>query len=327
MTHPAWPALPYEAWKETYQTLHMWTQIVGKVRLMQMPWLNHCWQVTLYPTVSGLTTARMPYGDEGFEIDFDFVAHELVVRTSRGERRSIALVPMSVADFYGAVMKALEAVGMPVSIYRRPSEVDPAVPFDVDTGHRAYDAEYAHRCWQILCSVAEVFRRFRSRFYGKASPVHFFWGAFDLAVTRFSGRVAPPHPGGVPNLPDRVTRDAYSHEVSSCGFWPGGAPAPYPLFYSYAYPEPEGFAGAPVQPSEARYDPTLREFILPYDAVREADEPDEKLLSFLQASYEAAADLGNWDRKSLDVKSSPERRATARRTETRRTSVLRKRRK
>jgi hypothetical protein len=327
MTHPAWPALPYEAWKETYQTLHMWTQIVGKVRLMQMPWLNHCWQVTLYPTVSGLTTARMPYGDEGFEIDFDFVAHELVVRTSRGERRSIALVPMSVADFYRAVMKALEAVGMPVSIYPRPSEVDPAVPFDVDTGHRAYDAEYAHRCWQILCSVAEVFRRFRSRFYGKASPVHFFWGAFDLAVTRFSGRVAPPHPGGVPNLPDRVTRDAYSHEVSSCGFWPGGAPAPYPLFYSYAYPEPEGFAGAPVQPSEARYDPTLREFILPYDAVREADEPDEKLLSFLQASYEAAADLGHWDRKSLDVTSSPERRATARRTETRRTSVLRKRRK
>jgi uncharacterized protein DUF5996 len=303
MPHAAWPALPYEAWKETYETLHMWTQIVGKIRLKQMPWLNHCWQVTLYPTVSGLTTARMPYGHEGFEIDFDFVTHELVVHTSRGERRTIALVPMSVADFYRSVMETLNAVGMPVSIYRKPSEVEPAVPFDADNEHRAYDAEYAHRCWRIVSSTADVFRRFRARFYGKASPVHFFWGAFDLAVTRFSGRVAPPHPGGIPNLPDRVTRDAYSHEVSSCGFWPGGAPAPYPLFYSYAYPEPEGFAGAPMQPAEARYDPSLREFVLPYDAVRESDAPEEKLLSFLQASYEAAADLGHWDRKSLDVES------------------------
>ena len=300
MTHPAWPALPYEAWKSTYETLHMWMQIVGKIRLERMPWLNHCWQVTFYPTVRGLTTARMPYGDEHFQIDFDFVAHELVVQTSRGERR-IALAPMSVADFYRDLMAALTALEMPVQIYGKPCEVESRVPFDVDTEHQAYDAEYANRCWRILVSSADVFSRFRSRFYGKASPVHFFWGAFDLAVTRFSGRVAPPHPGGVPNLADRVTRDAYSHEVSSCGFWPGGALAPYPLFYSYAYPEPEGFSDAPLQPSEARYDASLHEFILPYDAVREADNPGEKLLAFLQSSYEAAANLAHWDRKSLEA--------------------------
>jgi Family of unknown function (DUF5996) len=256
MTNAAWPTLPYEAWKDTYETLHMWTQIVGKIRLARMPWLNHCWQVTLYPTARGLTTGTMPYADAQLQIDFDFVAHELDVQTSRGERRSIALVPMTVADFYHAVMAALAAVGMPVQIYR---------------------------------------------FCGKASPVHFFWGSFDLAVTRFSGRTAPPHPGGVPNLPDRVTRDAYSHEVSSCGFWPGGAQAPYPLFYSYAYPEPVGFAGARVQPAEARYDASLHEFVLPYAAVSAADAPEEKLLAFLQSSYQAAAEHGHWDRPSLEA--------------------------
>jgi hypothetical protein len=301
MKHPQWPALPYEAWKDTYETLHMWMQIVGKIRLARMPWLNHCWQVTFYPTARGLTTGPMPYGEEHLQVDFDFVAHELGVQTSRSERRSIALAPMSVADFYRAVMEALTAVEMPVRIYRKPVEVESQIPFDVDEGHRAYDAEYAHRCWRILVSSADVFGRFRSRFYGKASPVHFFWGGFDLAVTRFSGRTAPPHPGGIPNVADRVTRDAYSHEVSSCGFWPGGAPAPYPLFYSYAYPEPSGFAGAPLQPAEARYDSSLREFILPYDAVREADDPDEKLLAFLQSSYEAAANLAHWDRKALEA--------------------------
>jgi len=304
MTHLSWPALPYEAWKDTYETLHMWTQIIGKIRLVRMPWLNHCWQVTLYPSASGLTTGRMPYGIEGLQIDFDFVDHELSVRTSRGERKTIALAPMTVAEFYRAVMAALAALGMPVPIYRRPSEVESPVPFDEDVGHRSYDAEYAHRCWRAISSSAEVFRRFRSRYYGKASPVHFFWGAFDLAVTRFSGRVAPPHPGGIPNLPDRVTRDAYSHEVSSCGFWPGGAIAPYPLFYSYAYPEPTGYAGAAVQPGSARYDATLHEFILPYDDVREAADPEERLLAFLQSSYEAAAGLGGWDRKSLEVASA-----------------------
>jgi hypothetical protein len=305
MSHPSWPALPYEAWKDTYETLHMWTQIIGKIRLARMPWLNHCWQVTLYPTASGLTTGQMPSGTEGLQIDFDFVEHELSLRTSRGERKSIGLAPMSVAEFYRAVMSALAALGMPVRIYRRPSEVESRVPFDEDVGHRSYDAEYAHRCWRALTSSADVFRRFRSRYYGKASPVHFFWGAFDLAVTRFSGRIAPPHPGGIPNLPDRVTRDAYSHEVSSCGFWPGAATTPYPLFYSYAYPEPKGYGSAAVQPTSARYDPTLQEFILPYDDVREAGDPEESLLAFLQSSYEAAADLGAWDRKSLEVASAP----------------------
>jgi len=301
MKHPQWPALPYEAWKDTYETLHMWMQIVGKIRLARMPWLNHCWQVTFYPTARGLTTGPMPYGEEHLQIDFDFLGHELAIQTSRGERRSIALAPIAVADFYRSLMDALKAIGMPVEIYRRPAEVESRVPFDVDEGHRAYDAEYAHRCWRILVSSADVFQRFRSRFYGKASPVHFFWGSFDLAVTRFSGRTAPPHQGGVPNLADRVTRDAYSHEVSSCGFWPGGPAAPYPLFYSYAYPEPEGFAGASLQPPEARYDASLHEFVLPYEAIREADAPEEKLLAFLQGSYEAAARLGQWDRTSLEA--------------------------
>jgi len=243
----------------------------------------------------------MPYGEVQLQIGFDFIAHELAIETSRGECREIALVPMSVADFYRAVMEALEAIGMPVDIYRRPVEMESRVPFDLDEGHRAYDAEYAQRCWRVLVSSTDVFQRFRSRFYGKASPVHFFWGSFDLAVTRFSGRTAPPHPGGVPNLADRVTRDAYSHEVSSCGFWPGGAVAPYPLFYSYAYPEPEGFGRAPVQPSEARYDASLHEFILPYEAVRSADAPEDTLLVFLQTSYEAAANLAHWDRPSLEA--------------------------
>jgi len=301
MKHPQWPALPYEAWKDTYETLHMWMQIVGKIRLARMPWLNHCWQVTLYPTARGLTTGRMPYGSESLQLDFDFIGHEFTLLTSRGERRSVALVPMSVAAFYRAVMDALRAVQMPVAIYRRPSEVESRLPFDVDEEHRAYDAEYAQRCWRILCSAADAFSRFRSRYYGKASPVHFFWGSFDLAVTRFSGRVAPPHPGGVPNLPDRVTRDAYSHEVSSCGFWPGGAAAPYPLFYSYAYPEPAGFADAAVQPPGARYDPALREFVLPYDVVREADAPEQMLAAFLQTTYAAAAECGNWDRSALEA--------------------------
>jgi Family of unknown function (DUF5996) len=257
--------------------------------------------VTLYPTACGLTTGRIPYGDEALEIDFDFIAHELNIRTSRGDHGVIQLVPMSVSEFYGSVMGALTAFQMPVSIYRKPAEVESRLPFDEDDVHRSYDAEYATRCWRIVCSSANVFDRFRSRYYGKASPVHFFWGSFDLAVTRFSGRVAPPHPGGVPNLPDWVTRDAYSHEVSSAGFWPGGARAPYPLFYSYAYPEPRGFAGAKVRPLSARYESTLHEFILPYDDVRRANEPERTLLAFLQSTYAAAADLGAWDRTALEV--------------------------
>ncbi len=301
MTQLAWPELPYEAWKDTYETLHMWMQIVGKIRLARMPWLNHTWQVTLYPTVFGLTTGRMPYGDQGFEIDFDFVAHELNIRTSRGDHGVIQLVPMSVSEFYASLMEALTSLKMPVSIYRKPSEVESALPFDEDDIHRSYDAEYATRCWRIICSSADVFARFRSRYYGKASPVHVFWGSFDLAVTRFSGRVAPPHPGGIPHVPDRVTRDAYSHEVSSAGFWPGGARAPYPLYYSYAYPEPKGFGDTKVEPQSARYDTTLGEYVLPYDDVRQAADPEQMLLAFLQSTYVAAADRGAWDRQSLEV--------------------------
>src|ERR1043166_7336828 len=300
MSPPAWPELPYEAWKDTYQTLHMWSQIVGKIRLARMPWLHHTWQVTLYPTVSGLTTGPVPAGENAFEIAFDFIAHELNIRTSLGDSGVIQLVPMSVSQFYAAVMEALRALRVPVSIYRRPSEVDNPLPFDQDDDHRSYDAEYATRCWRIVCSAADVFGRFRSRYYGKSSPVHFFWGAFDLAVTRFSGRIAPPHPGGIPNLPDRVTRDAYSHEVSSAGFWPGGAVAPYPLFYSYAYPEPRGFAESRAQPPAARYDATLHEFVLPYADVRRSAEPAETLLAFLQSTYEAAAELGGGGPPSLE---------------------------
>jgi hypothetical protein len=305
MTRAALPELSYQGWKGTYETLHMWMQIVGKVRLARMPWLNHTWQVTLYPTVSGLTTGRMPYDDEALEIEFDFIAHELNIRTSRGDRGVIQLVPMSVAEFHAALMNALSTLRMPVSIYRRPCEVANPLPFDEDDVHRSYDAECATRCWRILCWSTDVLNRFRSRYYGKASPVHFFWGSFDLAVTRFSGRIAPPHPGGIPNLPDRVTRDAYSHEVSSAGFWPGGEVAAYPLFYSYAYPEPGGFAEAPVEPRSARYDASLREFVLPYDEVRLAEDPERMLLAFLQSTYVAAADLGGWNRVALEV--PPER--------------------
>ena len=301
MSPTAWPALPYDAWKDTYETVHMWTQIVGKIRLARMPWQNHTWQVALYPTASGLTTGRVPYDDDALEIAFDFVVHELNVTTSRGDRGTIQLVPMSVAQFYASLMNALASIRMPVAIYRRPVEVESRLPFDEDDVHRSYDAESANRCWRAICSATEILNRFRSRFYGKVSPVHFFWGSFDLAVTRFSGRTAPPHPGGVPNLADHVTRDAYSHEVSSAGFWPGGAVAPYPLFYSYAYPEPKGFAAASARPSAARYDPTLREFVLPYDDVRRSDDPERTLLEFLDSTYVAAADLGHWDRRALEV--------------------------
>ena len=301
MSPAAWPALPYAAWKDTYETLHMWTQIVGKIRLARMPWQNHTWQVALYPSAAGLTTGRMPCGDDALEIAFDFVAHELNVTTSRGDRGTIQLVPMSVAQFYASLMDALRSIRMPVSIYRRPVEVESRLPFDEDDVHRAYDAGYANRCWRAICSAAEILGRFRARFYGKSSPVHFFWGSFDLAVTRFSGRAAPAHPGGVPNLPDRVTRDAYSHEVSSAGFWPGGPATPYPLFYSYAYPEPQGYAAAPVRPASARYDSTLREFILPYDDARASDDPERTLLAFFDSTYAAAADRGGWDRQALEV--------------------------
>jgi hypothetical protein len=296
----AWPTLPLEAWSDTYATLHMWTQIVGKVRLAQSPWMNHSWHVTLYVTARGLTTSPVPYGDRTFQIDFDFVDHQLTVRSSDGRSSRLELQPMSVATFYTSLMAEMEKLELRVHINRTPNEVPDPIPFDQDETHRAYDREYANRFWRILVQADRIFKDFRARFVGKCSPVHFFWGAPDLAVTRFSGRRAPKHPGGIPNLPDWVTQEAYSDEVSSCGFWPGGGPIPYAAFYSYAYPEPPGFAASIVQPREAFYSNDLREFVLSYEAVRESESPDETLLAFLQTTYAAAADLAKWDRRSLE---------------------------
>lgn len=295
-----WPSLPLEEWRDTCETLHRWMQIAGKIRLAQSPWINHSWHATLYPTASGLTTSLIPYGDEAFEIEFDFIAHRLVVRTSGGRGESVPLEPQTVAAFYRRLTDALSRLDLQVPIHMSPNEVADATPFDQDEQHRAYDGEYAARFWRVLIQASRVFTRFRARFIGKCSPVHFFWGAPDLAVTRFSGRPAPPHPGGVPHLPDRVAREAYSHEVSSCGFWPGGGAVPSAAFYSYAYPEPPGYAQARVRPDAAVYNPDLREFILPYDAVRQSAAPDATLLDFLQSTYEAAADLGRWDRAALE---------------------------
>ncbi|HEY3224116.1 MAG TPA: DUF5996 family protein [Pseudolabrys sp.] len=296
-----WPALPYAAWKETRDTLHLWTQVVGKVRLALTPWLNHSWHVTLYVTARGLTTSPIPWGGGSFQIDFDFIDHVLWVRTSEGHFRQLMLRPMSVAEFYEDLMIALRDLGITVNIMTTPCEIADCIPFDQDTVHAAFDAEYVSRFWRVLLSASEVFARFRTGFLGKASPVHFFWGSFDLAVTRFSGRRAPRHPGGVPHLADSVAQEAYSHEVSSAGFWPGGGgPIDYASFYSYAYPTPEGFGAARVLPKEAFFSKELGEFLLPYDAIRATPDPDAALLSFLHSTYEAAADLGRWDRKALD---------------------------
>ena len=297
-----WPPLPFAEWGETAATLHMWTQIVGKIRLTQSPWTNHSWHVTLYVTSRGLTTSPIPYGLCTFEMTFDFIDRQLCIEKSDGARRTVDLKPRSVADFYGAVMRTLSDLKLPVSINMMPNEVEHPIAFDRDQGHRSFDREYAKRFWRVLVQSDRVFKEFRSRFCGKCSPVHFFWGSFDLAVTRFSGRPAPPHPGGVPHLPDEITREAYSQEVSSLGFWPGNAAAPVPVFYSYAYPEPPGFADAKIQPEAALYQPKLREFILPYDAVRTAEKPDEVLLDFAQSAYDAASKLGKWDRAALEEK-------------------------
>jgi hypothetical protein len=300
-----WPSLPLEAWSETFATLHMWLQIAGKIRLVQSPWINHAWHAAFYVTARGLTTSPIAHGAGSFAIDFDFVDHRLIVRSSSGDSGALALEPQSVAAFYTRLMAEMERLGLPVKIYPRPNEVEDPIRFDQDETHRAYDGEYAQRFWRILVQADRVFKEFRTRFIGKCSPVHLFWGAADLAVTRFSGRPAPRHPGGVPNLPDWVTREAYSHEVSSCGFWPGGGALPYPVFYSYAYPEPAGFPEAPVQPDAAFYSADFREFILPYDAVRQAESPDAMLLDFLQTTYEAAANLAHWDRAALERSHDP----------------------
>ncbi|MEY2439950.1 MAG: hypothetical protein QOI34_1335 [Verrucomicrobiota bacterium] len=297
-----WPPLVFQEWKDTCVTLHMWTQIVGKIRLALTPWTNHSWHVTLYLTARGLTTSPIPHGSKTFEIRFDFIDHELRILKSDGGTRMIKLQAQSVASFYQAVMRELAALDLPVSINTTPNEVVDAIPFEQDETHRTYNSEQANRFWRALVQVDRVFKQFRARFCGKCSPVHFFWGSFDHAVTRFSGRAAPPHPGGVPHLPDAVAREAYSQEVSSLGFWPGNEAMPEPIFYSYAYPPPEGFAEAEIKPSAASYNSQLKEFVLPYDAVRIADSPDDMLLEFAQSTYDAASILGQWDRATLEEK-------------------------
>lgn len=293
-----WPGLPLEAWQDTCVTLHMWSQIIGKIKLKLAPLVNHWWQVPLYVTTRGLSTSPIPSKQRIFQVDFDFIDHEMRIGLDTGDIQSIELKPRSVADFYRATMAVLHSLGIDVSIWTTPVEVPERIPFERDNKHSTYDPEYAQCHWRVLVQVDRVLKIFRSRFIGKASPVHFFWGAFDLAATRFSGRRAPSHPGA-PNVGRSVMLEAYSHEVSSCGFWPG-AGLGKPAFYAYAYPEPTGFKEYQVQPPEAYYDTNFREFILPYEAVRLADSPDDKLLSFFQSTYEAAANLGKWDRMSLE---------------------------
>src|SRR5947199_4318023 len=291
-SNSSWPSLPFAEWKDTASTLHMWTQIVGKIRLSRTPWINHSWHVTLYLTARGLTTSPVPHPAGIFEIRFDFIDHELRILKSDGAVRILTLRAQSVAKFYQEIMKSLAELDLPVSINTMPNEIENPIPFDRDEEHRSYDREYANRFWRVLVQSDRVFKEFRSRFCGKCSPVHFFWGSFDLAVTRFSGRPAPPHPGGVPHLPDAITREAYSQEVSSLGFGPGNAAAPTPIFYSYAYPEPPGFADAKIQPDAAFYEAKLREFVLPYDTVRTAGKPEQVLLEYAASTYDYAYTTG-----------------------------------
>ena len=303
-----WPALRVDDWTETRDTLRMWLQIVGKVRLAKAPMVNHWWQVPLYLTPRGLTTSVIPDGPRTFEIEFDFCTHELHVDLEGGDRRTVRLGPKPVADFYAETFACLGELGIDVAIWTQPVEVERAIPFERDREHAAYDPGHAQLFWRQLLAADRVFKRFRGRFIGKASPVHFFWGGMDLAVTRFSGRPAPRHPGGAPHLGDWVMVEAYSHELSSAGFWPGGGEEG--AFYAYAYPTPDGFGEHPVAPAEAFYSDEFDEFLLPYEAVRAAPDPDTALLEFLQTSYEAAAELGGWDRRALE--DDPARRARPR---------------
>jgi hypothetical protein len=302
-----WPPLPYSAWQPTCETLHLWVQIVGKIRLELTPWLNHSWHVPLYVTARGLTTSVIPYKSEDFEIRFDFIDHVLDIETSSGQRRRLRLMPQPVCDFHAAVMKALGDLGIEVRVTELPCEIPGAMPFGADREHASYDADAAHRFWRALLQADRVFKKFRTGFIGKASPVHFFWGSFDLAVTRFSGRTAPPFTGKVPGLSTAVMVEAYSHEVSSAGFWPGGGGIDYPSFYSYAYPAPDGFKDSAVSPKGAFFSEALGEFLLPYDEVRNALDPEASLLSFLQSTYEAAADAAHWDRAGLEKNFNPRR--------------------
>jgi hypothetical protein len=295
MTTGQWPDLPFSAWGETCETLHMWTQIVGKVRMVLTPPINHWWHVPLYINARGLTTSAIPYHGHAFEIQFDFINHNLLILTDDGRNKTLPLIPQSVAEFYDEFMTSLQTLGIQVKINTLPAEVKNPIRCDVDDVHAAYDAEYANRFWQVLVRTQSVMQRFRSSFLGKNSPIHFFWGSFDLADTRFSGRRAPERPGA-----DAMTREAYSHEVISCGFWPGNLEAPNAIFYAYSVPEPAGFKDASIRPATASYNTDLGEYILSYDAVRESSTADEDLLAFFQSTYDAAATLGNWDRASLE---------------------------
>jgi len=295
-----WPELPTAAWRETYATLHLWTQIIGKIRLVRSPWLNHSWHVALYVTARGLTTSPIPDGVRTFQIDLDLIDHALRVSTSDGAQRQFALAGQSVASFYAAIMAALWETGIHIAIDEMPNELPEPIRFSEDKKHASYDPAAVRSFLQILVNVDRVFKQFRTGFLGKASPVHFFWGSFDLAATRFSGRRAPRHPGGVPHLSDDVACEAYSHEESSAGFWPGSGAIDYPAFYSYSYPEPAGFRAVKVRPDAAFFSEALGEFILPYDTVRTAAAPDQALLEFLQSTYEAAANAAKWDRDALE---------------------------
>ncbi|GAA0379880.1 DUF5996 family protein [Micromonospora gifhornensis] len=301
MTSPAttsWPSLRVSDWTATRETLHMWTQIVGKIRMAHAPMINHWWQVTLYVSPRGLTTSTIPYGTGAFEIEFDFLGHQLDVRTSSGDARSLPLAPMPVAEFYARIMDMLKQLGIEAPIRARPNEVDPAIPFAEDYEHASYDGEAATLFWRQVVQADRVFGEFRSYFVGKVSPVHFFWGGMDLACTRFSGRSAPPHPGGMPNCADWVMAEGYSRELSSCGFWPGGGEEG--AFYSYAYPEPDGFAEQQIGPEGAYFSTEFKQFLLPYEVARAAPDPDRAVAEFLYSTYKAAADQGHWDRSALE---------------------------
>jgi hypothetical protein len=296
---PVWPRLPSDEWAATLATLHRWAQVVGKIRMCHTPWINHSWSVPLYVDARGLGTSLIPHVPNAYEIDFDFVDHTLRIRSSDGRRSHVALESKTTATFYAEVLAALAGLGIEADIHPVPSEIPDAVPFDADTENATYVPAHAHALWQALVQAHRVFLAFRAEFRGKVSPVHFFWGSFDLAVTRFSGRQAPPHPGGMPNFPDEVAREAYSHEVTSLGFWPGNADSPDPIFYAYAYPTPDGFAEASVEPDAATWLPDLGEFVLPYEAVRTSADPDGALLSFAESTHAAAADLADWDHTVL----------------------------
>ena len=295
----SWPELKIADWQDSCATLHLWTQVVGKVRTREMPWINHSWHVTFYVTPTGLTTLAIPHGQRTFQVDFDFVDHQLRIVTSGGERREIELRPMTVADFYEQFLGEMRSMGLPVKIHGSPNEVEPSIPFKQDTEHASYDGPAVAKFHRALVQSDMAMQKFRATYRGKCSPVHFFWGSFDLAVTRFSGRTAPEHPGGFPNMPDWITREAYSHEVSSCGFWPGGN-GQEAIFYAYAYPTPEGFAERPAKPAAAEYSQQLGEFVLPYSAVQQSATPEEDLLAFFQSTYEAAAETAKWDRAALE---------------------------